>query len=194
MLAPGKESYDKPRQHIQKQRHHFVDNSLYSQSYGFSSSHIQMWEMDHKKGWVQKNWCFQSVVCWRRLLWATWTARKSNQSILKEINTEYSLEGLMLRLQYVLHLMRKADSLEKTLMLGKIEGKRRKRQQRMRRLDSITDSKDMKLSKLWEIVEDRRAWLVALHGPAKSQTQLSNSTTAKENTGIWGSLFERSFL
>ena len=100
----------------------------------------------------------------------------------------------MLRLQYVLHLMRKADSLEKTLMLGKIEGKRRKRQQRMRRLDSITDSKDMKLSKLWEIVEDRRAWLVALHGPAKSQTQLSNSTTAKENTGIWGSLFERSFL
>ena len=136
------------------------------------------------------------LCCWRRLLRVPWTARRFNQSILKEIDTEYSLEGLMLklRLQYVLHLMRKADSLEKTLMLGKIEGKRRKRQQRMRWLDSITDSMDMKLSKLWEIVEDRRAWLVALHGPAKSQTQLSNSTTAKENTGIWGSLFGRSSL
>ena len=90
--------------------------------------------------------------------------------------------------------MQRANSLEKTLMLEKIEGKRRRGWQRMRWLDGITDSIDMKLSKLWEIVEDRRAWLVALHGPAKSQTQLSNSTTAKENTGIWGSLFERSFL
>ena len=131
MLPPGKESYDKPRQHTQKQRHHFVDNSLYSQSYGFSSSHVQMWEMDHKEGCVQKNSCFQSVVCWRRLLWATWTARKSNQSILKEINSEYSLEGLMLKLslRYFGHLMRKADSLEKNMMLGQMEGRMTRGQQ-----------------------------------------------------------------
>ena len=101
-----------------------------------------MWELDYKESWAPKNWCFWTVWCWRRFLRVPWTARKSNQSILKEISLEYSLEGLMLKLklQYFGHLMRRTDSLEKTVMLGKIEGRRRRRQERMRWLDGITNS------------------------------------------------------
>ena len=115
MLVPWKKSYDQPRQNIEKHRHYFANKGPSSQSYGFSSSHVQMWELDYKENWVLKNWCFWTGV-WRRLLRVPWTARRSNQSILKEISPEYSLVGLMLKLnlQYCGHLMRRAKSLEKT--------------------------------------------------------------------------------
>ena len=140
MFAPCMKSYDQPRQHIKKQRHYFSNKGPSSQSYGFSSSHVWIWELDYKESWMLNIGAFK-LWCWRRLLRVPWTARRSNQSILKEISPEYSSEGLILKLkfQYFDYLMRRTDSFEKTLMLGMIEGGMKRGWQRMRWLDGTTD-------------------------------------------------------
>ena len=183
MFAPWKKSHGKPRQCIKKQRYHFANKGPYSQAIVFPVVMYRNESWTMKKAEHQRIDAFK-LWCWIRLLRAPWTARRSSQLILKEINPEYSSEGLILKLelQYFGHLVWIVNSLEKILILGKTEGRRRKGQQRMRGLNGITDSMDMSLSKFWEKLKDREAWRAAVHRVGKNQTHHSDRTTPTTNS------------
>ena len=177
-LAPWRKSNDKSRQCMKKQRHHFANKGLYSQSYAFTSSHVQMWELDHKEGGALKTWCF-----WIAVLEKTLESPLGSKEI-KPVNPKGNHPWIFIirteaEAPILWPMMQRADSLEKTVILGKIEGRRRRGRQRIRWLDGITDSLDMSLSKLQEILKDRKAWSAAVHGVTKNQTRLSDWTTTR---------------